>query len=195
MYRETWWCNVWFRWDVDQSSCGFSACGPTWSGHFEDKKITDVFFYVPNIPTSTRIHGASLCQRRCLGDLFWRCFPVGWMFCRAGLKLFRTSLRGLQCHIGPSSMLSRHYTGSKLGKITDKITPIHEFWLVPTFSLGYMMANCPDFLNEMSQLEYVCQHMGTKPSSLQSIMLNLQVKVLSIPGDTLSPCTTGLPWK
>ncbi len=34
--------------------------------------------------------------------------------------------------------------------------------VVPTFSLEYMMANCPDFVNEMSQLEYVCQQLGTK---------------------------------
>ena len=126
-------------------------CGPTWSGHFEDKKITDVFFYVPIIPASTRIHGASLCQRRCLGDLFWRCFPVGWMFCRAGLKLFRTSLRGLQCHIGPSSMLSRHYTGAKSGKITDIIVIFHEFWLVPyPFSTGNTVhARCSSVLLEL----------------------------------------------
>ena len=40
------------------------------AGNFEDKKITDIFFNVRNIPISTRIHGTSLCQRRCLGDLF-----------------------------------------------------------------------------------------------------------------------------
>jgi hypothetical protein len=108
-----------------------SVCGPTWCWAFWRKKITDVFFYVPNVPISTRIHGISLCRRRCLGDLFWRCFLDGLMFCRAGLKLFRTSWRGLLCHIGPSSMLSRHYTGSKSGKITDKIVMVHEFWLVP----------------------------------------------------------------
>ena len=34
--------------------------------------------------------------------------------------------------------------------------------MVPEFSLEPMMANCPDFLNEMSQLEYVCQQLGTK---------------------------------
>ena len=34
--------------------------------------------------------------------------------------------------------------------------------VVPIFSLEYMMKNCPDFLNEMSQLENVCQQLGTK---------------------------------
>ncbi len=58
--------------------------------------------------------------------------------------------------------------------------------MVPTFSLEYMMANCPDFSHEMSQLEYVCQNWVLKPSSLKSIILTLQVKVLGIPVDTLS---------
>ena len=34
--------------------------------------------------------------------------------------------------------------------------------MVPEFSLEPMMTNCLDFLNEMSQLEYVCQQLGTK---------------------------------
>ena len=41
--------------------------------------------------------------------------------CRAGLQLFRTSLRGLICPLGPRSILSCHNTGSKSGKKTDKI--------------------------------------------------------------------------
>lgn len=33
--------------------------------------------------------------------------------------------------------------------------------IVPQFSLEYMVQNCPDFLDEMSQLEYVCQQLGS----------------------------------
>ena len=58
--------------------------------------------------------------------------------------------------------------------------------MVPEFSLEPMMANCPDFLNEMSQLEYVCQQLGTKTITTTSIMLNLLVRALSIPGDSQS---------
>ena len=58
--------------------------------------------------------------------------------------------------------------------------------VVPEFSLEPMMANCPDLLNEMSQLEYVCQQLGTKTIITTSIMLNLLVRVLSIPGDSQS---------
>jgi len=54
----------------------------------------------------------------------------GLIFCRAGLKLFRTSLRGLPYHSGPRSMLSHHNTGLKAGKITDKIVVFHRFGLV-----------------------------------------------------------------
>ena len=115
------------RWLFCVRTDGLLRC----AGDFEAKKITDIFFYVQNIPISTRIHGRSLCRKRCLGDLLLRCFLDWLMSCRAGLKLFRTSLRGLQCHIGPSSMLSRHYTGAKSGKITDIIVIFHEFWLVP----------------------------------------------------------------
>lgn len=34
--------------------------------------------------------------------------------------------------------------------------------VVPEFSFECMMTNCPDFLNETSQLEYTCQQLGTK---------------------------------
>ena len=51
-------------------------------------------------------------------------------------------------------------------------------------SLEYMMTSCLDFANEMSQLEYVCQQMGSKTVIRPSIMLNLKVKVLSNSWDT-----------
>ncbi len=34
--------------------------------------------------------------------------------------------------------------------------------MVPEFSLQPMMTNCPDILNEILQLEYVCQQLDTK---------------------------------
>ena len=34
--------------------------------------------------------------------------------------------------------------------------------LVPELSLVYMLEQCHDFLNEMSQLEYVCEQLKTK---------------------------------
>ena len=77
-----------------------------------------------------RIHGEPLRLRCCTGDQLWSCFLTGLMFCRAGIKLFRTSFRGLLCCLGPRSMLSHHNPGSKAGKITDKIVVFHRFWLV-----------------------------------------------------------------
>ena len=88
------------------------------------------FFYIQNIPLSTRIHGEPLGLRCCTGDQLWRCFLTGLMLCQAGLKLFRTSLRGLLCHLGPKSLLYHHNTGSMPGKITDKIMVFYRFWLV-----------------------------------------------------------------
>ena len=49
------------------------------------------------------------------------------MFCQAGLKLSRTSLRDLLCRLGPPSMFSYHNKGSKSGKITDKIMVSVDF--------------------------------------------------------------------
>jgi hypothetical protein len=53
--------------------------------------------------------------------------PNAFLFCRAGLKLFRTSLSDLLCRLGARSMLYHHNMGSKSGKITDKIVIFHEF--------------------------------------------------------------------
>ena len=112
------------------------------AGDFEAKKITDIFFYAQNIPISTRNHGRSSCRKRCMGDLLLGCFLDELMSCRAGLKLFRTFLRDLQCHTGPSSMLSCHYTGAKSGKITDKIVMVHEFdWYLHGTSLSRERTN------------------------------------------------------
>ena len=93
-----------------------SVCGPTWCWPFWRYKNNWRFFYVPNVPISTRIHGRSLCQKRCMGDQLLRYFLDELMSCRAGLKLFRTSLRSLLCHLGCRSMFTRHNTGSKSGQ-------------------------------------------------------------------------------
>ena len=88
------------------------------------------FFYIQNIPLSTRIHGEPFEIRCCNRYQLQWCFLTGLMFCWAGLTLFRTSLRGLLCCLGPRLMLSHHNMGSKSGKITDKIVVFHGFWLI-----------------------------------------------------------------
>ena len=80
-----------------------------------------------------RIHGEPLWLRCCTGDQLRQYFLTRLMFYRAGLKLFRTSLRGLLWCLEPRSMISCHNTGSKSDKIVDKIVIFHGFWVVPYF--------------------------------------------------------------
>ena len=63
--------------------------------------------------------------------------------------------------------------------------------MIPEFFFEPMMAKSPDLVDEMSQLKYVFQQLGTKLSSPQSIMPNVLVRVLSNSGDSQSPFIIG----
>lgn len=49
--------------------------------------------------------------------------------------------------------------------------------IVPELSKMHMMENCHDFVNEMSELECVCQQKAPGQLSQQNIMLNMRVRV------------------
>ena len=60
---------------------------------------------------------------------------MGLMFCRAGLKLFRTSLRGLPCHLAPVDLTPTNVGDSYFGSLPIKAIK-HSF-------VGVRTRNCP----------------------------------------------------
>ena len=54
--------------------------------------------------------------------------------------------------------------------------------LVPEYSLVHMMETCTNFVNEMSQLEFVCQSLGVRALNTTKdhrVLLGLQQGIVS----------------
>jgi hypothetical protein len=97
------------------------------------KILTDILFYVQDIPQSTHtIRGANLikwCQWEHLLDQILKGFRVRG----AGLKLFMVSIDDLVCQLCIGCSLSLVNKGTKLCVITDIFGTSYSFWLVLTY--------------------------------------------------------------
>jgi hypothetical protein len=98
------------------------------------KILTDILFYVRDIPQSTRtIREPNLikwCQWEHLLDRILKGLRVRG----AGLKLFMVSINDLVCQLCIGCSLSLSNNGTKLCVITDIFGPSYSFWLLPTYS-------------------------------------------------------------
>jgi hypothetical protein len=56
-------------------------------------------------------------------------------------------------------------------------------FIVKEFSLARMLETCTDFANEKTQLEFVCQSLGTEALKEQSTMPSRQERALNILGE------------
>jgi hypothetical protein len=96
------------------------------------KILTDILFYVRDIPQSTRtIRGTNLikwCQWEHLLDRILKGLRVRG----AGLKLFMVSIDDLVCQLCIGCSLSLINKGTKLCVITDIFGTSYSFWLVLT---------------------------------------------------------------
>ncbi len=94
------------------------------------KNIRDIFFYVIDIPYSTRtIRGTNLIQR-CQWDHLLEGILKGVCIWAAGLKLSIVSTDGLLCRFCIGCSLSLNYNGTKLCILRDIFGPSYSFWLV-----------------------------------------------------------------
>ncbi len=94
------------------------------------KDIRDIFFYVIDIPYSTRtIRGTNLIQR-CQWDHLLEGNLKGVCVWAAGLNPSIVSTDGLLCQFCIGCSLSLNYNGTKLCVIRDIFGPSYSFWLV-----------------------------------------------------------------
>jgi hypothetical protein len=69
-----------------------------------------------------------------------------------------------------------------------KIVTDDAGFIVKEFSLARMLETCTDFANEKTQLEFVCQSLGTEALKQQSTMPSRQERALNILGEQQKQC-------
>ena len=96
------------------------------------KILTDIFFYVRDIPQSTRTISEYNLIKWCQWDHLLDRILMGLRVRAAGLKLFMVSIKDLVCQLCIGCSLSLSNNGTKLCVITDIFGLSYSFWLVPT---------------------------------------------------------------
>jgi hypothetical protein len=76
---------------------------------------------------------------------------------------------------------------SKIARYKKIVTDDAGF-IVKEFSLARMLETCTDFANEKTQLEFVCQSLGTEALKQQSTMPSRQERALNILGEQQKQC-------
>ena len=94
------------------------------------KILTDIFFYVRDIPQSTRTISEYNLIKWCQWEHLLDRILKGLRVRGAGLKLFMVSIDDLVCRLCIGCSLSLSNNGTKLCVITDIFVLSYSFWLV-----------------------------------------------------------------
>ena len=95
------------------------------------KILTDILFYVLDIPQSTRTISEYNLIKWCQWEHLLDRILKGLRVRGAGLKLFMVSIDDLVCQLCIGCSLSLSNNGTKLCVITDILVLSYSFWLVP----------------------------------------------------------------
>ena len=98
------------------------------------RKLTDILFYVWDIPQSTRTISEYNLKKWCQWDHLVVRILMGLRVRAAGLKVFMVSIKDLVCQLCIGCSLSLSNNGTKLCIITDIFGLSYSFWLVPVAS-------------------------------------------------------------
>ena len=98
----------------------------------EAKILTDIFFYVTDIPNSTCTISEYNLIKQCWWQHLLEGILKGFRVWAAGLKLFTVFTDDLLCRWCIGRSLWLQYKWAKLALITDIFVLTYSFWLVPT---------------------------------------------------------------
>jgi len=103
----------------------------------EAKILTDIFFYVTDIPNSTCTISEYNLIKQCWWQHLLEGILKGFRVWAAGLKLFTVFTDDLLCRWCIGRSLWLQYKGAKLALITDIFVLTYSFWLVPNDTKRY----------------------------------------------------------
>ena len=99
-------------------------------GEFWSRKLTDILFYMRDIPLSTRTISEYNLIKWCQWDHLLDRILIGLRVRATGLKVFMVSINDLVCQLCIGCSLSLSNNGTKLCIITDILVLSYSFWLV-----------------------------------------------------------------